>query len=145
MIKLERILIPTDFSECSRQATNYAIELAKRFDAQIYLLHVVEPLPMIPAEFLITAQTEAEKQLRVWLGDEPNHPAAAAQEIRRGRPFVQITRYAKENDIDLIVIGTHGHGPLTHVLIGSVAEKVVRKASCPVLTVGPEGHQFVLP
>jgi nucleotide-binding universal stress UspA family protein len=69
----------------------------------------------------------------------------AIREIRIGVPFLEIIRYAKEQDIDLIVVGTHGRSGLSHVLLGSVAERVVRKAPCPVLTVHPEGHQFVMP
>ena len=65
--------------------------------------------------------------------------------VRTGTPFVEIVRHAKENDVDLIVMGTHGRTGLVHALIGSVAEKVVRKAPCPVLTVRPEGHQFIMP
>ena len=64
---------------------------------------------------------------------------------RQGPPFLEIVRYAKENEIDMIVLGTHGRGGLAHMLMGSVAEKVVRKAPCPVLTVRPEGHQFEMP
>jgi nucleotide-binding universal stress UspA family protein len=64
---------------------------------------------------------------------------------RQGVPFLEILLYAKEQEIDLIVIGTHGRSGLAHVLLGSVTEKIVRKASCPVLTVRPEGHQFVMP
>jgi nucleotide-binding universal stress UspA family protein len=67
------------------------------------------------------------------------------REVQSGPPFVEIVRYAKEHDVDLIVMGTHGRTGIAHALIGSVAEKVVRKAPCPVLTVRPEGHQFVMP
>ena len=63
----------------------------------------------------------------------------------QGTPFLEIIRYAKEKDIDMIVMGTHGRSGLVHMLMGSVAEKVVRKAPCPVLTVRPEGHKFVMP
>lgn len=73
------------------------------------------------------------------------HAERVDRVIRMGTPFVEIVRYAKEKEIDLIVMGTHGRTGVVHALIGSVAEKVVRKAPCPVLTVRPEGHQFVLP
>ena len=65
--------------------------------------------------------------------------------VRTGVPFLEIIRYAKELEIDLIVLGTHGRTGLAHVLLGSVAERVVRKSPCPVLTVHPKGHQFVMP
>ena len=64
---------------------------------------------------------------------------------RQGTPFLEIVRYAKDREIDLIVLGTHGRGGLAHVLLGSVAERVVRKSPCPVLTVRPTEHQFVMP
>jgi nucleotide-binding universal stress UspA family protein len=69
----------------------------------------------------------------------------AQLEIEQGSPFVQIVTYAKRFDIDLIVLGTHGRGPIAHMLMGSVAERVVRKAPCPVLTVRHPEHEFVLP
>ena len=65
--------------------------------------------------------------------------------MRRGAPFLEIIRYAKENDVDLIVLGTHGRSGLAHVLLGSVAERVVRKSPCPVLTVRHPEHEFVMP
>lgn len=70
---------------------------------------------------------------------------SVVREIRVGTPFVEIVRYAKSSDVDLIVIGTHGRSGLAHVLLGSTAERVVRKAPCPVLSVRPEGHDFVMP
>ena len=65
--------------------------------------------------------------------------------IVRGRPFVEIIRYAREKKIDIIVVGTHGHSGLTHILMGSVAEKVVRKSPCPVLTIRHPDHEFEMP
>jgi nucleotide-binding universal stress UspA family protein len=67
------------------------------------------------------------------------------REVREGTPFYEIIRFAREGDVDLIVMGTHGHTGLTHVLLGSVTEKVVRKAPCPVLTVRHPEHEFVHP
>jgi nucleotide-binding universal stress UspA family protein len=151
MIKLERILAPTDFSDHSRHALKYACELAKRFGAELRLLHVVlpptmavtsgAPLPQEVARPELGAREEFGK-LEIPDADEIRE---VAREIQLGTPFVEIVRYAKANDVDLIVMGTHGRTGISHVLIGSVAEKVVRKAPCPVLTVRPEGHQFVMP
>jgi nucleotide-binding universal stress UspA family protein len=150
MIKLERILIPTDFSEYSKQASKYACELAGRFTAELHLLHVVQPIilsesgGLLPPDVVIGEEgpRKALEELK-----EPGFDQAARviREIRTGTPFVEIVRYARDNDIDLIVMGTHGRSGLIHALMGSVAEKVVRKAPCPVLTVRPEGHQFVMP
>ena len=79
----------------------------------------------------------------------PASPSAAVEDVvratRQGPPFLEILRYAKEVNADLIVMGTHGRSGLVHMLIGSVAEKVVRKAPCPVLTVRPDQHEFVMP
>ncbi|MBT4863841.1 MAG: universal stress protein [Planctomycetaceae bacterium] len=152
MIDLKNILLPTDFSETSLTATRYAIELAKRFSATLHLLHVIEdpgvyiaafdsfPLPS-PVEF----ETYAEERLENWVLPDD----AAGLDIQRrwvhGVPFTQIIRDSRENDIDLIVLGTHGRSVISQLLLGSVAEKVVRKAPCSVLTVRPEGHQFVHP
>jgi nucleotide-binding universal stress UspA family protein len=151
MITLERILVPTDFSDYSRPAITYACELAKRFSAELQVLHVVPP-PLIAGPYIgavsdavLQPEVAAKRELEEL--EDPGFQQVARVErvIRMGTPFVEIVRYAKENDIDLIVMGTHGRTGVVHALIGSVAEKVVRKAPCPVLTVRPEGHQFVLP
>lgn len=153
MIKLEKILVPVDFSECSEKAMTYATELAKRFHArELHLLHVVEPLTMampspgapLPDALLTDTETHAREELLKW-PRVPLESTSISRVVRRGRPFVEIVRYAKQEDADLIVMGTHGRGGITHVLIGSDAERVVQKAPCPVLTVRAEGHQFVMP
>lgn len=151
MITLERILVPTDFSDYSKPAITYACELAERFSAELHVLHVVPP-PLVAAPYIgaisddmLQPEAAAKKELDEM--EDPSFEQAAPVDrvLRMGTPFVEIVRYAKENAIDLIVMGTHGRTGVVHALIGSVAEKVVRKAPCPVLTVRPEGHQFVLP
>ena len=151
MISLKRILVPTDFSEPSSRALTYACELARRFSAELHLLHVAVP-PVMPTPYMGTVGDEifhpekaAQKHLDAMENPEFESVAPIERVVRTGTPFVEIVRHAKENDIDLIVMGTHGRTGLVHALIGSVAEKVVRKAPCPVLTVRPEGHQFVMP
>ena len=152
MIQLNRILLPTDFSDHSLQAGHYAVELAKRFEAQIHLLHVIEspmlampsPGAPLPESVLSDLEGNAKKQLQNWLATELK-PIRVTRQTLYGTPFVEIVRYSKDQQIDLIVLGTHGLSGLTHALIGSVAEKVVRKAPCPVLTVRKQGHQFVMP
>ena len=155
MIKLKRILIPTDFSDFSKPAFSYGCMLAEQFKSELHLLHVVaspvmygtDPI-MLPAEALADHMTElkshAEAKLKE-LPDARNNELSVVREVRQGAAYVEIVRYARANDIDLIVIGTHGRTGLSHVFLGSVAERVVRKAACPVLTVRPEGHQFVMP
>jgi len=150
MITLERILVPTDFSECSERARSYACELAKRFTSEVHLLHVVSPISVpgyvgpIPEE-LLYPEEKARQELEEWNDLSFEHVKRLARSVITGTAFVEIVRYARDNNVDLIVMGTHGRSGLTHALIGSVAEKVVRKAACPVLTVRPEGHQFVMP
>ena len=77
--------------------------------------------------------------------DDWNFTGKVIRSTRTGPPFVEIIRYAKEHDVDLLIMGTHGRGGLAHMLLGSVAEKVVRKSPCPVLTVRPDQHQFAMP
>ena len=155
MISLHRILVPTDFSKHSEVALTYAVALAERFAAEIFLLNVVQDLALFipdavavappiaaPVEQFTAAAQEALDQLAktTRLESFPVH-----REVREGTPFYEIIRFAREQDIDLIVMGTHGHTGLTHVLLGSVTEKVVRKAPCPVLTVRHPEHEFVHP
>jgi nucleotide-binding universal stress UspA family protein len=155
MIALKRILFPTDFSENVQAAQKYACALAEQFHAELHLLHVmVDPAIVIPEPgtffpipdtFLAELKERTEKALDGALDATWCAGKTVQRVIRRGTPFVEIVRYAKDVDADLIVIGTHGRGGLAHVLLGSVAEKVVRKAPCPVLTVRPAGHHFVMP
>lgn len=152
MISLRRILLPTDFSEPSLAATHYALELAQRFGSKLRLLHVIED-PMIYVPFFesnpLPTREEfeqyAQTRLENWI--QPEEAGTVELEYRwvHGKPFVEIVREAREDDADLIVIGTHGRGTAAHLLLGSVAEKVVRTSPCPVLTVRPQGQQFVHP
>lgn len=153
MIHLRKILVPTDFSEGSQVAVRYARELAQAFNAQLHLLHVLEdPLPYtsaeafaVPVQFYQDLEKSVRQRLAEVLSESDQQKFQAQQIIEQGSPFVQIIKYAKGNDIDLIVMGTHGRGPIAHMLMGSVAEKVVRKAPCPVLTVRHPEHEFVSP
>jgi universal stress protein A len=153
-IRLQRILMTTDFSAHSAAAMKYACELAAKFEAELHLLHTLEIHPITSPDFGMglalpryaeESRSAAEKAMTKLL--EPQWAAGrkAVHAIVEGSPRAEIVRYARDKDIDLIVIATHGRSGLTHVLIGSVAESVVRTAPCPVLTVRPEGHQFVLP
>lgn len=155
MISLKKILVPTDFSEYSACAKNYACAFTDRFGAELHLLHVVQDLAAIvpepglafppPAAYMEDLQAAAEKSLAEWLDPQWAAGKQVVREIRQGAAFVEIIRYAKEQDVDLIIATTHGRSGLAHVLIGSVAERIVRKAPCPVLTVRPAAHQFVVP
>ncbi|MEX0725430.1 MAG: universal stress protein [Planctomycetaceae bacterium] len=152
MITLKRILFPTDFSPQADKAREYAYSLAEKFDAELHIVCVVQDValmaPEMPGTFAMPI-TNLDEVVKAAEQSLHRYPACAGKApvrvVRTGEPFVEIIRYAKERNIDLIVLGTHGRTGLTHVLLGSVAERVVRKAGCPVLTVRPEGHQFVMP
>jgi universal stress protein A len=151
MIKLQKVLVPTDFSDCSEAALKYGRAFAKAFGASLHLLHVIqdpytqpwaaEAFPAPLNDLLDQWQAQARKRLSESLTEADR--AAVTIGVQIGAPYLEIVRYAQEQQIDLIVLGTHGRGPLGHVLLGSVAEKVVRKAPCPVLTVRASQHEFV--
>lgn len=155
MIKLKKILVPTDMSDFSEHALRYGCEFARRFEAELHLLNVVQdvvamvPEPGMafpaPGEYMRELQQASHEALEKIPDPEWVEGVSIVREIRVGTPFVEIVRYAKAVDIDLVVIGTHGRSGLAHVLLGSTAERVVRKAPCPVLSVRPEGHDFVMP
>ena len=152
MISLKNILVPTDFSETSSLAAGYAVEMAKRFSATIHLLHVIEePIATIPLLETYGAPSKdeyeaaAQAMLDNWTLPDGAEDCTIVRRFHHGSPFLQIIHDARDNDIDLIVMGSHGRGLVAHLLLGNVAEKVVRKASCPVLTIRPEGHRFVHP
>lgn len=155
MIKLNRILAATDFSECSEHALRYACEFAEAFGSELHLLHAIEPPAAAYSEFGIgyvgvhgiedDLKQACVAKLKTLPGPRWQEKLSLTRSVVMGTPFVETVRYAKEHDIDLIVLGTHGRGPIAHMLLGSTAQKVVRKAPCPVLTVRPEGHEFVLP
>lgn len=145
MVTLKTILAPTDFSATSNVALGHAKALAGKFGATLHLIHIL-PDPHaqawsieaagIPVDEMQTRWAqEARERLAEMLTDEERQSLHAVVETRVGHPFVEIIRYAKSHDVDLIVLGTHGRGAVEHMLLGSVAEKVVRKAPCPVLTV----------
>ncbi len=158
MIHLSKILVPTDFSEYSNNGLSFGCALADRFGAELHLLHVFQDLTeratedgftFVIAEELQKAQDSFQEGLRRKLEALPDadwdEKINTVREMRTGTPFVEIIRYAKENSIDLIVMGTHGRTGIPHLLLGSVAEKVVRKAPCSVLTVRDPQHDFVMP
>ncbi len=155
MIKLQKVLLPTDFSEYSTAARMYACAFADQFGAELHLLHVVQDLaPLVPEpgaalappiDYLRELELNAQAMLDRSLDANWAVGKMVVRVVRQGPPFLEIIRYAQETNIDLIVLGTHGRGGLAHMLLGSVAEKVVRKAPCPVLTVRHPEHEFVAP
>lgn len=153
-VQIQRILLPTDFSDSSSAANGYACALASSLGAELHLLYVFEHytgstyVPGLPIPEA-TSQIEEEKQKVAeslahlldagWAAD---HRVTRA--TREGDPFVEIVRYAREQSIDMVVMGTHGRTGLAHLFMGSVAENVVRQCHCPVLTVHPSDHKFEL-
>lgn len=147
-LRLKRILVPVDFSSCSLAALKHALGLARQFDAKVILLHVVEPvilpenlmlavpeLPEVGNDLVESARQRLEQLAAKAIPEAHRAPVL----VRIGRPFHEITQLAASDDVDLIVISTHGYTGLKHVLMGSTAERVVRHAPCPVLTLRGAG------
>jgi len=152
--KLKNILVPIDYSEFSRKALQYALPFAEKYGARIILLHGVEPRVYPENYFNILVPAEMEqvnmdlakmgrKQLAELRRQEIDSEIATDTIVRLGKPYSEIINTAKEWDIDLIIIATRGHTGLKHAFLGSPAEKVVRHAPCPVLTVREPEHDFV--
>lgn len=151
-IHLQSILVPVDFSAHSKNALKYAIPFARQFKASIELLYVIEPT-VYPADFSFgqvgfpnveeEMRKRATKELDRLVQKEISKQVKASRTIRVGRPFYEINQHAKEQGIDLIIIATHGHTGMEHILFGSTAEKVVRGAPCPVLVVRSGERGFV--
>ncbi|MBR9976808.1 MAG: universal stress protein [Bacteroidetes bacterium] len=154
MPKISRILVPIDFSEYSKKTFLYAIDFAKTFNAELLLVYVVEPI-IYPADFGFgqVALPSMEKdmhergreQLDILVEKEVPEGVYARAIVRAGKPFVEIIQAAKDEKADLIIIATHGHSGIEHVLFGSTAEKVIRKSSCPVLSIRSSERDFVMP
>ena len=149
--RLKRILVPIDFSDCAKKALQYAIPLAKEHEAALTVLHVVQTPPYIAGEYGVvdcaSLQAEmrvtGENQLCALVRDEVRGEVSANTLVRGGYPTGEIIDVAKSLPADLIVISTHGRTGLKHVLLGSVAEHVVRHAPCPVLVVREHEHKFI--
>ena len=145
MLKLHGILCPTDFSEFSEHAIRYACELAEKFQAEVHLLNVLQDYPAVApgsgetfvpfTDWLPELRMQSQEQLAKQPGPEWASKVRVHRSTRVGAPVDEITKYAQEHHIDLIVQGTHGRRGIKHMLLGSVAENIVRYAPCPVLTV----------
>ena len=150
MIALKKILVPTDFGEAADAALNYARALARNFGGSIDVLHVADDVSarMFAGEVYMamppTLQKDVEDLARKQL-DDPNPLPVQPIVLTSNAPALSIVNYAKETGIDLIVMGTHGRGGMAHLVMGSVAERVVRLAGCPVLVVRHPEHEFVVP
>jgi universal stress protein A len=146
-LRLTRILVPTDFSEHSRKALSYALGLALQYKAEVTLLHVLEPI-VYPADWMLPLMTSDAPEVRKFLAEQlkslaRKSPGAAQPIIRFGIAWQEIVATAKKQKTDLIVIGTHGYSGVKHALLGSVAERVVRHAPCPIFIVRPDERDFL--
>jgi nucleotide-binding universal stress UspA family protein len=154
MPQISRIVVPIDFSEYSKKAFSYAVDFSRTFQAELILVYVVEPV-IYPADFsfgqvaLPSMERELHDRGRTQLESLIEHGVPedvhARCLLRSGKPFVEIIQVAKEEDAQLIIIATHGHSGIEHALFGSTAEKVVRKAPCPVLSIRSPEREFVMP
>lgn len=158
MSLISKILFPTDFSKHSQAALPFAVDLAKRYGAEVHCLHAVDTEHefLMGRGYAVPLRTEPidTDQLRRVAREHmaefvDKHMSEVRSSVRMavvaGNPFEEILRYAREEKADLIVIGTHGHSALASMLLGSVAEKVVRKAPCAVLRVRHPEHEFRAP
>ncbi len=147
MKPFKKILVPTDFSPHSSEAVRTAVDVAQKYGASITLLHVYEPvaytLPegyvLVTPQQLVDLNSELERRLGQAKADaEAAGARAVTTQLMQGPPPYEIVDFAQQNAVDLIVMGTHGRTGIKHTLLGSIAERVLRKASCPVLTVKAE-------
>ena len=142
MVTLKKILCPVDHSECSYLALKYAISLALKDEAKLYLMHVIdsrlydtEIYKFSPHKLSEIDESKIREDLMKSLPEGTTDVLEVETLVVKGVPFNEIINAATEINVDIIVIGTHGRTGLSHVMLGSVAEKVVRKSLCPVLTV----------
>ena len=137
----QHFLVPLDFSEQANQALDYAINLAGKLDARLTLLHVIQSVPLggadmgvtLPYAYLQDLEAEIMQSMESYRARVTAAGLEGATVVVHGVPFHEILETAKTQLVDLIIMGTHGRTGLQHVLLGSVAEKVVRLAPCPVL------------
>ena len=153
MADIKRILFATDFSDNSKYALTFAISFAQKYDAMLYILHVIQQ-PSYPLGMYAEISFDAMDKFSQSISDAVEKEMQTLKEkdlrgygkyecmIVHGTPFLEILRMAKEKNVELIVVGTHGRTGLDHVLFGSTAEKVVRRAPCPVLSVRLPGKEF---
>lgn len=148
----EQVLVPVDFSDCSLDALEYGIQIAKDFGATLSLLHVLEPVAYDDAHTLVQQdrlRSKLDLQFKPYVDVIRSAGISVRQEIRGGVPVDTILDWAGAKDCDLIVMGTHGRRGISHVMRGSVAEGVLRRAPCPVLAVRDarfgSDHQWVVP
>ncbi len=152
--KIDKILLPTDFSDHSKVPVPWAVDLAKKYKAELHIIHVFDEAAFEAFFFNYAGETQEyfekfregfQAEVDDFLDGVNTSGVTIVPVLSNGNPFVEIVQYAKDNGIDIIVLGTHGRTGMAHMLMGSIAEKVVRKAHCPVLTVRSPEFEFVPP
>ncbi len=153
-MQFTKILVPTDFSESAMYALPFAVDLARKYTASLHILHVVEPI-VAPVDFAwgTYSYPDIEKQLSGYvekslakiIQDQIPGEIETKTTNLHGKPWREIVAFAKDQNMDLIVMATHGLSGLSHALYGSTSEKVIRKAHCPVLTVRHPDVKFEMP
>ncbi len=135
----QNILLATDFSAASEKAFQYAAAIARLHGSKVYLVHVISPesISFIPELPLERHRHDAERQIEAWAGRSELKKIAHETVLRAGPVWSALSAVIRQADINLVVLGTHGRAGFEKVLLGSTAEEVVRRASCPVITVGP--------
>ena len=146
---IRKILVPVDFSEHSQKALRYALAFAAQFGAAVTLVHIVEQMvypgdwmypPLAAPDFSADKHAEMIKRLRAL---DAKSGVKTQHVVRMGRAWQEVIEIAREQKADMIILATHGYTGLKHALLGSVAEKIVRHAPCPVLSVHPEERDFL--
>lgn len=153
MVKIKQILCPVDFSEFSTKAFDYAYSLARRYDAKLYLQHAIRPLteysyhvlPPWAEQFYADSKAESEEELRKMIARQASNGFKPELLVQTGFPAETILEFSQKQPIDLIVMGTQGLQGTDRRLVGSVTEKVIRRAKCTVLAVRKPMHDFVVP
>lgn len=152
MITLKQILVATDFSEPADVAVNYGRDLARAYDATLHVIHVIENMLAFYGPDIGFAMVDIERNIEsavrrdldATIAKRDGDPVKVVTSVKRGSNVANaITEYAAANAIDLIIVGTHGRGAVSRLLMGSVAERLVRSAPCPVLTVRAHERDFV--
>jgi nucleotide-binding universal stress UspA family protein len=155
MIALKNILVATDFSEAADAALAYGRALARTFGARLHVLHVADDVYLrlggdayvaVLPDLQRDVEEAARKRLdEVLVDNDPNPLPTKPVVVTSSATALAIVQYARDAQTDLVIVGTHGRGAVAHLLMGSVAERVVRTAPCPVLTVRHPEHEFVTP
>ena len=144
-----KILVPVDFSEHSQKALRYALAFATQFDAEVTLVHIVEQMvypgdwmypPLAVTDFATEKREQVLARMRAL---DAGSGVKTHHVVRLGRAWQEVIEIAREQKADLIILATHGYTGIKHVLLGSVAEKIVRHAPCPVLSVRPDERDFL--